>query len=162
MRTVRRHLAVLAGLLVAYSATSISQTTTPRDYATDPRLFKIKRFFRGLDSPAYFHAEDFLLAADRNGLDWRLLPSLSILESGGGKKYMNNNILGWASCQQKFPSVTAGIHHVAFRLAKSRLYRGKELDEVLSTYNPHHGYPRRIKELMNRLALGRGSPAGRP
>jgi len=162
MQKLRTHLAVLAGLLVASSAISISQTTAPRDYRTDPRLFKIKRFFRELDSPAYFLAEDFLLAADRNGLDWRLLPSLSILESGGGKYYRNNNIFGWGSGRQKFPTVSAGIHHVACRLAESRLYKGKILRDMLSIYNPHHGYPGRVRELMDQLAPGRGEPGERP
>jgi hypothetical protein len=162
MQSVRRYLAVLAGLLVATSMTSISQTTPLPDYKSDPRLLKTKQFFEFFDSPAYFLAEDFLLAADRNGLDWRLLPSLAILESGGGKHYMNNNILGWASCRQKFPSVSAGIHHVAVRLAQSRLYRDKNLDGMLSTYNAIEDYPLRVKKLMDRLALARGGPAGRP
>ncbi len=162
MQTVRRYLAVLVGLLIVTSMTSISQTTPLPNYKSDPRLLRIRQFFKLLDSPAYFLAEDFLLAADRNRLDWRLLPSLSILESGGGKNYTNNNILGWASCRQKFPSVSAGIHHVAFRLAQSRLYKDKGLNGILSTYNPLEGYPRRAKKLMDQLAPDQGGPAERP
>jgi hypothetical protein len=162
MQTMRVYLAVLVGLFVATSMTSVSQTTPLPDYKSDPRLLKTKQFFKVFDSPAYFLAEDFLLAADRNGLDWRLLPSVSILESGGGKNYTNNNILGWASCRQQFPSVSAGIHHVAFRLAQSRIYRDKGLDGILSTYNPLEDYPRRAKKLMDRLAPDRGGPAERP
>ena len=162
MHTVRRYLVVILGLLVASSLTSVSQTTPLPDYTSDPRLLKIKNFFKNLDSPAYYLAEDFLLAADRNGLDWRLLPSLSVLESGGGKQYMNNNILGWASCQQEFPSVSAGIHHVASRLAQSPLYRDKALDGILTTYNPLTGYSRRAKLLMSRLAPDQDGPSGRP
>lgn len=158
MRTLRTHLAVLAGVLVANSSISMSQTVAPRDYTSDARLLKINQFFRALNSPAYSLAEDFLVAADRNGLDWRLLPSLSVLESGGGKSYRNNNILGWASCERSFPTVSAGIHHVAFRLAESRLYRGKTLDDLLRLYNPDDEYTERVRELMNQLAPGRDGP----
>lgn len=131
--------------------TSTSQTLGLPDYETDPRLLRIKEFFRSFDSPADELAQDFLLAADRNGLDWRLLPSLALIESGGGKNYKNNNIFGWASCELSFPTVSAGIHHVASRLAHSHLYRDKNLDGILSTYNPFSDYPKRVKALMGLL-----------
>lgn len=151
MRSVSKYLAVVVGLVAATSITSTSQTTPLPDYSSDYRLLKVKKLFKKLDSPAYSLAEDFLLAADRNGLDWRLLPSLAIVESGGGKNYKNNNIMGWDSCDQSFPSVSAGIHHVASRLAQSQLYRDKSLDGMLSTYNPLGDYPRRVRRLMERL-----------
>ena len=158
MGVAPRYLAMLAGLLLAHSATSTSQQLYHPPYHSDPRLLKMRIFFDAFDSPAYFLAEEFLLAADNNGLDWRLLPSISILESGGGKAFKNNNILGWDSCRQKFPSVTRGIHSVARSLATSKLYKNKSLDRKLSIYNPHLGYPFRVKSLMTRLNLDSPMP----
>ena len=84
-------------------------------------------------------------------LDWRLLPSIAVLESGGGKEYTNNNIFGWDSCKTAFPSVRAGIHTVARALGQSRLYRDKDLDELLLTYNTNAEYSERVKALMAEL-----------
>ena len=162
MRVARRGVLVLLGLLAANSATSTSQTVTPADYQNDPRLLKVKQFFRDHDSPGQVFAEDFLLAADRHGLDWRLLPSLSLIESGGGKNFKNNNILGWDSCEQEFPSVSAGIHHVASRLAESQLYRDKPLNSKLALYNPNRQYPGRVQRLMAQLALNPTPASGTP
>lgn len=153
MRVARQCIVVLLGLLGANSATSTSQTVPLPDYAQDARLLKIKRFFASRKAPAEAHAEDFLFAADLHGLDWRLLPSVAVIESSGGKHYSNNNILGWDNGRLAFPTVRAGIHHVARRLAESPLYRGKSLDEKLSRYNPNRTYPRRVKRLMNQLSM---------
>lgn len=161
MRVARQCVVVLLGLLAANSATSTSQSTTLPDYSRDPRLHKIKEFFIARQAPAGIHAEDFLLAADRNRLDWRLLPSVAVVESSGGKYYRNNNILGWDSCNQAFPTIEAGIHHVALRLSESPLYRGKSLDEILTVYNKNRSYPRRVKNLMNQLAPEPGKAPAR-
>ncbi len=162
MRIARQCALVILGLLAANSATSTSQTVPAPDYSSDPRIKKIQHFFVGFDSPGYVFAEDFLLAADRNRLDWRLLPSLSLLESGGGKNFRNNNILGWDSCRRQFPSVTACIHHVALQLAASRLYRDKSLNGKLALYNPNHHYPQRVKALMQQIDRDPGGLSGKP
>lgn len=98
------------------------------------------------------YAADLVAAADNHRLDWRLLPSLALVESSGGKVYMNNNVFGWDSCKQKFPSIQAGIHVVAERLANSPYYRGKNLDGVLKTYNQNPRYAATVKRVMSQLA----------
>jgi hypothetical protein len=157
MRGALTWLAVVAGLLLAHSATSTSPLLPFEPYGNDPRLLKMRSFLKQMDSPAYFLAGEFLLAADRNGLDWRLLPSISIVESGGGKNYTNNNILGWDSCRRKFPSVVEGVHSVAHSLATSKLYKNKSLDKMLATYNPHRGYAGKVKLLMEHMGPRRGA-----
>ncbi len=141
----------VTALLAADWAASSTHPVAEETHQDDPRLPKLRQFFIGMNSPGYAHAEDFLSASDRFGLDWRLLPSLSILESGGGRESQNNNILGWDSCRRKFPSVTVGINHVAYRLAESNCFKNKSLDDVLRIYNPKPDYPQRAKSLMARL-----------
>lgn len=142
---------MLGGLLVVQSTTSLSQQYDPPVYKTDPRLMLLKRFFEQRESPVARLSRDFLLAADRNRLDWRLLPSISIIESGGGKAYRNNNIFGWAGCEEQFPSVRDGIHVVAGRLANSKLYKNKNLDAKLATYNPDPDYRPLVKSVMAQI-----------
>jgi hypothetical protein len=146
-----RGMVIGAGLLTFHSAMSLSQQFNPPTYASDPRLLKLKNFFEERESPLTRLSRDFLIAADRHGLDWRLLPSISIVESGGGKAYRNNNIFGWDSCQTHFVSIRAGIHLVASRLSSSNLYKNKSLDEKLKTYNPDTNYRYLVKAVMARL-----------
>jgi hypothetical protein len=159
MGALSRLAVVCAGVFALQTCVSTGQQFVLRSQGADPRLSRLKRFFSELESPAYFLAEEFLAAADRHGLDWRLLPSISIVESGGGREFKNNNIMGWDSCQEAFPSPQAGVEIVASRLADSKFYKTKDLDHKLATYNPVPGYARRVKALMNRLsAEARPSP----
>jgi hypothetical protein len=151
MLGVSRTAVVCAGLLAMHSGISPGQQLAAPDYRADPRLERLRGFFNEYQAPAYVFAADFLAAADRHGLDWRLLPSVSILESGGGKAFMRNNILGWDSCRTGFSSVPAGVETVAARLAHSDLYKNKDLNHKLAAYNPRQNYPARVRALMQRL-----------
>jgi hypothetical protein len=143
---------LVAGLLAAPVTASVQQyQVAPEVKATDPRLSRLEKFFRDRDCPLRDAAKDFLIAADQNHLDWRLLPSISFIESSGGKDYKNNNVLGWASCKERFPSVRAGIHYVAAQLGKSRRYKDKDTDSKLQTYNPVPEYCDRVKAVMRSI-----------
>nr|MDQ2712340.1 hypothetical protein [Acidobacteriota bacterium] len=106
----------------------------------DPRTARLRRFFSALQCPVVSLAEDFVHAADDNHLDWRLLPSISVIESGGGKAYRNNNIFGWNNGLQPFPTIRAGLNTVAFKLGKSSLYRNHDVVGKLHLYNPDDTY----------------------
>ncbi len=118
----------------------------------DPRPARLRRFLASLHCPVSFLAEDFVHAADDNHLDWRLLPSISVIESGGGKAYKNNNIFGWRNGDQTFPTLRAGLNLVAFKLVKSQLYRNQDVLGILHYYNPDPSYPAKVIEVMNRIS----------
>ena len=120
-------------------------------YAKDPRLSRLKKFFTDNDCPVKHLAVEFLVAADRNDLDWRLLPSIAFLESTGGKAYKNNNIFGWDNADIRFDSIKAGIHTVGDELAHSRFYKGRSLDEKIRTYNRYPQYFVKAKAVMAQL-----------
>ncbi len=119
---------------------------------SDPRTVRLRRFFTNLHCPVLGMAEDFVHAADDNHLDWRLLPSISVIESGGGKAYRNNNIFGWNNGLQPFPSIRAGLNLVAFKLGQSPLYRNQNLFGKLRLYNPDASYTYKVIEVMNRIS----------
>jgi hypothetical protein len=121
-------------------------------YRQDPRLNILRRFFAEIGCPALRYAPAFLEAADDFALDWRLLPSLSYVESTGGKAARNNNFFGWDSGRAKFSSPAAGIQTVAYRLSHGERYHDKTLDEKLAIYNPKSGYARKVKSIMRRIA----------
>jgi hypothetical protein len=143
---------LVAGLLAAPATVSVQQyTAAPEVKHDDPRLSRLQKYFGDRDCPLRDSAKDFLLAADQNHLDWRLLPSISIIESSGGKYYGNNNVFGWDSAKEKFSSVRAGIHYVAAQLGKSKRYKGKDIDRKLQLYNSLPEYSQRVKAVMRAI-----------
>jgi hypothetical protein len=143
---------LVAGLLASPVTVSVHQfQASPGVKQIDPRLSRLQKFFGDRDCPLRDSAKDFLIAADQNQLDWRLLPSISIIESSGGKYYGNNNVFGWGSAKEKFTSVRAGIHYVAAQLGKSRRYKDKDTDSKLQIYNPLPEYSERVKAVMRTL-----------
>ena len=160
-KAISRGLVLFAGLLAAQGTADpdprpAEMTAVP----TDPRLLRIKQYFLERDCPAYAYAADFVVAADQHNLDWRLLPSLSMVESSGGKATQNNNMFGWDNCNVRFQSTREGIYKVAARLGRSTLYRNKHVDEMLKTYNPRSEYKDRVKLVMSQLGPADLAPEG--
>jgi len=151
-KAISRRLVIAAGLLAlpgpANTDPGSSEATA---LASDPRMTLIQKYFHRYECPAEELAADFVAAADQHKLDWRLLPAISMIESAGGKGYMNNNIFGWDNCRVRFASIRVGIYEVAEQLANSDCYRAKRLPDVLRTYNPVPGYEARIRSVMRDL-----------
>ncbi len=126
--------------------------TPPQPVSPDPRTVRLKKFFSRLHCPVAYLADDFVHAADDNHLDWRLLPSISVMESSGGKAYKNNNIFGWNNGDTLFPTIRAGINEVAFKLGRSPLYRNRDSVGKLHLYNPDNKYAISVISLMNRIS----------
>lgn len=118
----------------------------------DARIIRLRTFFAKLRCPVAYLSQDFVEAADDNQLDWRLLPSISVIESGGGKAARNNNIFGWDNGNQLFPTLRAGINQVAFKLGKSSLYRDRDSAGKLRIYNPDENYVHTVLDVMNRIS----------
>ena len=119
---------------------------------SDPRTIRLKKFFSHLHCPVVSLSQEFVNAADDSQLDWRLLPSISVIESGGGKQYRNNNIFGWDQGLQLFPTIRSGIHEVAYRLGKSSLYKNRDVMGKLRLYNPDATYADRVLAVMQRIS----------
>lgn len=118
----------------------------------DPRIARLRKFLSRLHCPVAYLADDFVSAADTNQLDWRLLPSISVIESGGGKAYRNNNVFGWNNGATLFPTVRAGLQEVAYKLGRSPLYRNRDSAAKLHLYNPDDTYADSVLRVMNRIS----------
>jgi hypothetical protein len=149
-----QHWILWAGLAAAGACANAQSAPVASVHHADPRLAKLRVFFNSYDSPAERLAEHFLKAADRYGLDWRLLPSISIVETGGGKTAVNNNLLGWQSARKRFASARECIYFVAKRLTESKLYRGKNLEGLLARYNARRPWADLVKTVMRRVDPG--------
>jgi|SRR5215831_19312997 len=147
-------LAVFAGIVSLPADLSLQQAIRIPipDYRKDHRLERLRRFFQRAECPAQAYSQAFLEAADFYALDWRLLPSISFVESTGGKAAKKNNLFGWDSGQAEFSTPRAAIHMVGYRLTHSNLYRNKDTDEILATYNPNADYVDKVKQVMRSIA----------
>jgi hypothetical protein len=151
---------LLSGGLVVFGVVSIPVPMSPhavpvplrQEYRSDPRLAQLRQFFTQTACPAVDYAVDFLIVADEFALDWRLLPSLSFIESTGGKASHFNNMFGWDSGRAHFSTPSEGIRYVGSSLAQSAPYKSKSLDEILATYNPERDYGQKVKSVMRRIA----------
>ena len=118
----------------------------------DPRVARLERFFRSYNCPEPYRIAEYLRAADGYGLDYRLLPAVSIRETTCGvyEKDLNNR-WGYHPGRQTFPSIEVGIDYVAKTLAENPAYRGKSLQDKLFTYNPRIKYPVEVQKIMREI-----------
>lgn len=138
----------IVAVLIALPATA---DVPPKSTEQSGREQKLKAFFEAHGCPQPFHASDYVTAADIYGIDYRLLPAVSVRESTCGVYARQNNRWGWASARVGFESVARGIHYIAQQLAFGRYYRGKDVDGKLRAYNPVPGYVHEVKRLMEEI-----------
>lgn len=116
------------------------------------RCNAVRNFFLSHKSPLAAKAALFVRVAEKNGLDWRLLPGISMAETSGGKAGNRNNVFGWNSGRTRFKSVDAGIEFVGGRLGASKFSAGTTMD-ILRRYNPAHGlYPAKVVKFMLQMS----------
>jgi hypothetical protein len=117
----------------------------------DDRWLKLQAFFESYHCPAPYHVEDYLREADKNAIDYRLLPAISVRESTCGRHGRLNNHWGWDSARSGFASVKAGIRYLARKLALGESYKDKTVDGKLQIYNPNLRYAVEVKKLMEEI-----------
>lgn len=157
IKKISSGLVVFAGIVSLPGAVSRHQAELPPQAPAAPRradhrLICLQKFFAQANCPALKLADIFLEAADDYHLDWRLLPSLSFVETGGGKAAINNNLFGWACGRAHFDSLAAGIHQVGFQLAHRPPYRHKNTAQILAVYNPNPEYAQMVTSVMRQIA----------
>lgn len=73
-----------------------AEVTFPEHKKVDTRALILKAYFNKYNSPLEESAPDFIEAADKYGLDWKLVPSIAGVESTFGKKIPGGfNSWGW-------------------------------------------------------------------
>ena len=101
---------------------------------------KIDAYFAKRDMPLEGYGEKFVAEAEKNNLDWRLLPAIAIKESTAGRFACGHNPFGWGSCKIKFKTWDESIETVAKNLggnnpATATYYEGTTTRQKLHQYN---------------------------
>jgi hypothetical protein len=152
-RFLQSGVVIFAGVLgIATASVQPEPDVTKDRKKLDLRETILRRFLNSNHCPDEAYTGVFLSEADAHGLDWRLLPSISLVESGGGRTAKGNNLFGWANGKMAFTSVGEAIHLVASALAHGRAYAGKDLRGKLAAYNQGPDYQAMVMDIMRQIS----------
>lgn len=102
----------------------------------------LKSFFSKLNSPLEPHSKKFVEIADTYGLDYRLLPAISCMESTCGKRMIpeSYNPFGWGiygNTYVSFVSFDEAIETVGRELTENYIMRGLDTpSKIAPVYTP--------------------------
>ena len=119
----------------------------------------INSYFHDRSMPLEGTGMTFVLVAEKYGLDWRLLPSIAVRESSGGKNACGHNPFGWGSCKlHNFSSYEQAIEALGKNLGGANpttasYYAGKSTKDKLYYYNGTvvPTYPDEVIAIMNKI-----------
>ena len=128
---------------ISFSSPTTAKVSTEKskEEIRKERAAAINKYYSDKNMPLYGTGLQFVLVAEKYGLDWRLLPAISIRESSGGREACGNNPFGWGSCKlHNFKSYdeaieTLGKHLGGASASTSKYYAGKTTAEKLYYYN---------------------------
>ena len=104
----------------------------------------IDTFYKEHNMPLEGMGMKMVEEAEKNDIDWRLLPAISVVESTGGRhacKKVTHSFMGWGSCKINFKSDEEAIEIVAKNLGGNnpntdQHYADKTTKQILQKYNP--------------------------
>lgn len=108
----------------------------------DARAKIVEDFFNKYKSPLADLGDNFVKVADREGLDFRLLPAIAMQESNGGKKVIKDskNPFGYGIYGKlvlRFDSWESAIERVGRALKEDYLDKGlKTPTQIMAKYTP--------------------------
>lgn len=110
------------------------------------RVEVLKNFFAKYDSPLVDHSDTFVQVADLYGIDYKLLPAISCMESTCGKfiPYNSNNAFGWGVYGGNYISFEThdeAIQTVGEGLNKNYFSKGLDtIEEIAPVYTPPNSH----------------------
>jgi hypothetical protein len=124
----------------------------------------IDAYFKARSMPLSGMGMKMVEEAEKNDLDWRLLPAIAIRESTGGKHdciKVSFNAFGWGSCRIGFKSNEHAIETVARNLGGNNPktvhhYGEKTTIQILRAYNPPSivlRYAEQVISIMDDISL---------
>ena len=121
----------------------------------DERTSILSAYFAKYNSPLEYHAQDFIDAADTYGVDWKLIPAISGVESTFGKNSYGYNAWGWGIYEDQrlnFSSWRRGIFTVTKGLKENYIDKGLTEPSVMNKrYAASPTWGVRVNYFMNDL-----------
>jgi hypothetical protein len=140
----------------ASSLLALNQAVDEKAQILEKQAEAIDAYFRARKMPLEGTGKKMAEEAEKNGLDWRLLPAIAVRESTGGKhacKSVPNSFFGWGSCKIGFKSKEYAIEVIARNISGNNPntehhYSGKTTRGILQKYNPPSVIPKYADEVM--------------
>lgn len=142
----------------------VSVITTQEDEFRKVKADAIDNYFASKNAPLSGYGMKFVTEAEKNNLDWRLLPAIAMRETTGGKFACKNpnapyNNFGWHSCKKGFNSVDESFEYISMTLGgnnpKAPYYKkGMSSEQILKKYNPDSiipGYSKQVIKIMDTI-----------
>lgn len=127
-------------------------------YLTDRRVAVLYSFLDGYNSPLKYNAVDFVREADSNRLDWRLVASISGVESTFGKQlpYNSYNAWGWGIYGDnmiRFASYDEAIATISKSLREKYIdtWGAQNVYEIGRFYASSPTWAQRVVYFMNKI-----------
>jgi len=121
----------------------------------DNRQEILRDYFEKFNSPLADFSDEFINSADAFGLDWRLLPAITGVESTYGKFIPKNsyNAYGWNNGLYHFKSWPDSIWYVSKALKENYVDRGaKTIDKIARIYAPPSPtWAAKVKSIMKKI-----------
>ena len=118
------------------------------------KRYALNKLFKQYRSPLLVNVDTFIGVANKYNLDWRLLPAISIIESGGGKHlFRRYNPFGWG--KSNFSSFNEAIGTVGRGLKVGYYNKGcKTVSCISRLYCPPNSkkWANDVRYIMNLLS----------
>ncbi len=129
------------------------------EYKKVDKLQVLEAFFDKYNSPLKPYAKDFINVADKYNLDYKLLPSISCIESSCGKHLIpgSYNPFGWGIYGTKvttFDSYSEAIEVVGKGINENYIKKGYDtVDKIAPIYTPpaHGHWSASVKYFANQI-----------
>lgn len=125
----------------------------PAEYTSEQAVRAIDDYFDHYDCPIAGNGRIFVREAIEDGIDWRIVPAISMRESTGGKKmFRANNPFGWgcisfASLEEAISTVTRNL--AGLNPGTAGFYKHKSNWQKLRKYNSCvEAYPDEVRKIM--------------
>lgn len=123
----------------ANSSAKLLTEQAGHSFIVDERYLKLHAYLTRVNSPLADYSAQFISSADKYGIDWRLLPAISGLESGFATQMIPGtyNAYGWGGGYIGFKDWHDSIETVSKALKENYYDRGYNTPEkIASVYAP--------------------------
>ncbi len=140
----------------ASSATSAALLPLTKPLAReDSRVVALRNIFKKHNSPLEPYARDYVVLADKYGVDWKLLPAISGLESSFGIALLPNtyNAYGWGGGYIYFKNWTDGIDTINRTLKVNYMeeWNARNVWQIGPIYAQSPTWAVRVNRFMNEI-----------
>lgn len=144
------------GQLHAGSSAQLQAKPSIQTKSSDRRVLALQTVFNRYNSPLSSEAENYVKYADKYGIDWKLLPAISGLESSFGVYQLSesHNAYGWGGGHIYFTSWENGIDTISKALAQNYYARGADtVYKIGPIYAESPTWAVRVTGFMNEIEV---------